>query len=210
VIMVLELMGTDKRIAGRPHIYNVDVLLKIVFICWYMFNNSETNRVSCVVVWDLGTYVDAMRISTAFHGLYLWVCGDDFCEPTVLLISTHSHVQSIYTGWSIGYFSLIQARTVFVFYKSIMSNATLFIAGSIHQGHEHFIDISRERQCCFMSFSALLRVHVLSRFRSVASSSILHYSQIIDRRRQHVHCTLEYFWKTQYPRYRDAVADLSA
>lgn len=37
-----------------------------------------------------------------------------------------------------------------------MSNAHLFIAGSIHQGHERFGDISRGRQCCFISFSALL------------------------------------------------------
>ncbi|KAK3704120.1 hypothetical protein QZH41_006809 [Actinostola sp. cb2023] len=43
------------------------------------FASSETNRdgvpVSCVVVWDLGTYVDAARVETAFHGR---VCGDDF------------------------------------------------------------------------------------------------------------------------------------
>jgi len=37
-----------------------------------------------------------------------------------------------------------------------MSNSDLFVAGSIHQGHERFSDISRGRQCSFMSFSALL------------------------------------------------------
>ena len=37
-----------------------------------------------------------------------------------------------------------------------MSNATLFIAGTTHQGHERFSDVSRGRQCSFMSFSALL------------------------------------------------------
>ena len=37
-----------------------------------------------------------------------------------------------------------------------MSNAILSIAGTIHQGHERFSDISRGRQRPFMSFSALL------------------------------------------------------
>ena len=37
-----------------------------------------------------------------------------------------------------------------------MLNAILSIAGSSHQGHERFSEISRERQCSFMSFSALL------------------------------------------------------
>ena len=40
--------------------------------------------------------------------------------------------------------------------KCIMPNSNLFVAGSIHQGHERFSDISRGRQCSFMSFSALL------------------------------------------------------
>ena len=42
------------------------------------------------------------------------------------------------------------------FWKFIMSNATLFIRGSIHQGDSRFSDISRGRQCAFMSLSALL------------------------------------------------------
>ena len=37
-----------------------------------------------------------------------------------------------------------------------MSNATLFIRESIHEGDSRFSDISRERQCTFMSLSALL------------------------------------------------------
>ena len=37
-----------------------------------------------------------------------------------------------------------------------MLNAILSIAGSGHQGHERFSEISRGRQCSFMSFSALL------------------------------------------------------
>jgi len=53
---------------------------------------------------------------------------------------TTRSIDYIYTGWSIVYFSLIQARKVFDFYKSMMSNATLFIAGSIHRGHEQFSD----------------------------------------------------------------------
>ena len=36
-----------------------------------------------------------------------------------------------------------------------MLNAILSIAGSSHQGHERFSEISRGRQCSFMSFSAL-------------------------------------------------------
>ena len=34
--------------------------------------------------------------------------------------------------------------------------AILSIAGSSHQGHERFSEISMGRQCSFMSFSALL------------------------------------------------------
>ena len=37
-----------------------------------------------------------------------------------------------------------------------MLNAILSIAGSSHQSHERFSEISRERQCSFMRFSALL------------------------------------------------------
>ena len=37
-----------------------------------------------------------------------------------------------------------------------MLNAILSIAGSSHQGHERFSETSRGRQCCFMSFKALL------------------------------------------------------
>ena len=37
-----------------------------------------------------------------------------------------------------------------------MLNAILSIAGSSHQGHKRFSEISRGRQCSFMSFSALL------------------------------------------------------
>ena len=40
-----------------------------------------------------------------------------------------------------------------------MLNATLFIRGSIHQGDSRFSDISRGRQCAFMSLSALLTAH---------------------------------------------------
>ena len=40
--------------------------------------------------------------------------------------------------------------------RSIMSNVILSIAGTIHQGHERFSDISSGRQRPFMSFSALL------------------------------------------------------
>ena len=42
-----------------------------------------------------------------------------------------------------------------------MSNSNLFIAGSIHQGSERLSDISRGRQCSFMSFSALLFAQTL-------------------------------------------------
>ena len=43
-----------------------------------------------------------------------------------------------------------------------MSNLNLFVAGSIHQGSERFYsDISRGRQCSFMSFPALLFAQTL-------------------------------------------------
>ena len=37
-----------------------------------------------------------------------------------------------------------------------MFNSTIFARGSIHQGNNRFSDISRGRQCAFMSLSALL------------------------------------------------------
>ena len=37
-----------------------------------------------------------------------------------------------------------------------MLSAILSIAGSSHQSHKRFSEISKERQCSFMSFSALL------------------------------------------------------
>ena len=37
-----------------------------------------------------------------------------------------------------------------------MSNATCFVRGSIHQGDSQFSNISRGRQCSFMSLLALL------------------------------------------------------
>lgn len=46
--------------------------------------------------------------------------------------------------------------------RSIMLNAILLIAGTIHQGHERSSDISRRRQCSFMSFSALLCAQLCS------------------------------------------------
>ena len=41
-------------------------------------------------------------------------------------------------------------------YNYAMSNATLIVNGSIHQGDRRFSDVSRGRQCAFMSLSALL------------------------------------------------------
>src|SRR6056300_28357 len=38
----------------------------------------------------------------------------------------------------------------------MMLNTSLFIRGSVHQGDSRFSDISRGRQCAFMSLSALL------------------------------------------------------
>jgi hypothetical protein len=37
-----------------------------------------------------------------------------------------------------------------------MSTYHLFTSGSIHQAHERFSDVSRGRQCSFISSSALL------------------------------------------------------
>ena len=42
------------------------------------------------------------------------------------------------------------------FSNIIMSTFNLFTAGSVHQGDECFSEVSRGRQCSFMSFSALL------------------------------------------------------
>ena len=40
--------------------------------------------------------------------------------------------------------------------KFIMLNSTFFARGSIRQGDNRFSDVSRGRQCAFMSLSALL------------------------------------------------------
>jgi len=67
---------------GRFCIRFTDVFYAYDFYCISLINYSW------MVVWDLGTYVDATRGSTRFHGVCVWMDGDDFCEPTVLLIST--------------------------------------------------------------------------------------------------------------------------
>jgi hypothetical protein len=51
-----------------------------------------------------------------------------------------------------------------------MSNLHLFVAGSIHQGMERFSDISRGRQCSFMSFTALSFAHTLTMEQWTASN----------------------------------------
>ena len=40
-----------------------------------------------------------------------------------------------------------------------MSNADLIVSGSIHEADRRFSDVSRGRQCAFISFSALLRAN---------------------------------------------------
>jgi hypothetical protein len=56
------------------------------------------------------------------------------------------------------------------FFIAIISNLNLFVAGSIHQGSESFSEISRGRQCSFMSFSALLFAQNLTFERWTASN----------------------------------------
>lgn len=45
--------------------------------------------------------------------------------------------------------------------KFITPKYYLFIAGSIHQSHEPFSDMSPRKQCCFMRLLALLRTQNL-------------------------------------------------
>ena len=40
-----------------------------------------------------------------------------------------------------------------------MSKANLIVGGNIHQADRRFSDVSRGRQCAFMSLSALLRAN---------------------------------------------------
>ena len=79
-----------------------------------------------------------------------------------------------------------------------MLNAILSIAGSSHQGHECFSEISRGRQCSFMSFSALL---------CAQSFPVRHWDTATVDQRQDV---LEWTWKSKYSRYRHVVSDLPA
>ena len=39
------------------------------------------------------------------------------------------------------------------------SNIYIYVAGSFHQGYAQFSEISQERQCALMNFSALLCAH---------------------------------------------------
>jgi len=59
-------------------------------------------------------------------------------------------------NWLPNDLSLISWVYYHVFNSVIMLNWILSIAGSSHQGHERFSEISRGRQCSFMSFSMLL------------------------------------------------------
>jgi hypothetical protein len=63
-----------------------------------------------------------------------------------------------------------QLHASFFLLKSNYSNLNLFVAGSIHQGSELFSEISRGRQCSFMSFSALLFAQNLTFERWTASN----------------------------------------
>ena len=53
-------------------------------------------------------------------------------------------------------FTHMQSLTAYFFNSVFMLKAILSIAVSSHEGHERFSEISRGRQCSFMSFSALL------------------------------------------------------
>ena len=86
----------------------------------------------------------------------------------------------------------------------MMLNAILSIAGSSHQGHERFSEVSRGRQCSFMSFSAL------SCAQLCVSNAALGYCYswpILNQRR---HDVLECTWKSKNFRWRHVVPDLPA
>ena len=53
-----------------------------------------------------------------------------------------------------------------------MSNTILSVAGSRHQGHERFSEISRGRQRSFMSFSALLFTQLFASMGDFVSKEI--------------------------------------
>ena len=63
-------------------------------------------------------------------------------------ISLFGHFVSLRSTWSVGFKG--------TYMNFIMSNTTFFARGSIHQGNDRFSNVSRGRQCAFMSLSALL------------------------------------------------------
>ena len=64
------------------------------------------------------------------------------------------HVFTVYVR------KVVEGKNEGTFFTEIMSNLNVFVAGNIHQGSEQFSDISRRRQCFFMSFSALLLIFI--------------------------------------------------
>ena len=71
-----------------------------------------------------------------------------------------------------------QGKAVSYNYFSVliaMSNISLFACGSIHQGHERFSNVSRGKQCAFMSLSALSsgRVFPVQQWTSKTVDNIL-------------------------------------
>ena len=67
----------------------------------------------------------------------------------------------------------LQGKFVLIF-KFIMQNSYLFVAGSIHQDHEIFSDISTGRKFSFVSFSASLRAQSRGIQREYSSKPLKH------------------------------------
>ena len=93
----------------------------------------------------------------------IFVCRDDFEQ--VYVQRCYHNLDAPGSGCvaraPLSYLASSMSRWVRSICKCILLNSNFFVAGSIHEGHKRFSDISRGGQCSFMSFSALLRAQSL-------------------------------------------------
>jgi len=81
------------------------------------------------------------------------------CSEHAVHVSSGVHHKFLRTLYQFVVVSTYRGKSSFrsfQFRRVIMSKSNLFIAGSIHQGHERFSDISRGRQCFLWLFSPVL------------------------------------------------------
>ena len=163
--------GSWEIVTGQPRLRDAEHLSEYFRETYHFWKRTET----CVM-----SRCDTLSRFTIFPLTYYFVIAASIMQAVILILQLRlgylcvwiaakfsiwvfryvgiilSVCNRMVSGWQ----SLIACRRSVCSSVSgkclIMSNPTLFVNGSIHQGHERFSDISRGRQCSFMSFSVLL------------------------------------------------------